>query len=178
MNTLPDQPKPQKIKITEEISLKLVGCVYYGDPFHSNREWSSKNEIGILWGRFYKFYQRFGDSILKEALGDVAYEVHLQPDDYPETGKFYVYVGVEMKKLEEMPLEMFCKSLPLTKYAVFTFKGEDMFRGGEYIWNEWLPNSEYDEAYPYMALAYHKNQYKGMEDSESKVDFYVPVKTR
>lgn len=178
MNSLSDQPKPLKIRITKEKSLKLVGCVYYGDPFHSNGEWSVKNEIGILWARFYKLYQKSGDLIQKEELGDVAYEVHLQPDDYPVTGKFYVYVGVEVKKLEEIPIEMFCKILPPTKYAVFTFKGEDMFRGGDYIWNEWLPNSKYDETYPYMALAYHKNRYKGMEDPESEVDFYVPVKTR
>jgi len=174
MNSTHDQPKPQKIKIIGEISLKLVGCVYYGDPFHSNEEWSVKNEIGVLWNRFYKLYGEFGDVLQKGAV-DVAYELHLQPEDYHETGKFYVYVGIEVENLDEMPIEMFCKTLPLTKYAVFTFKGEDMFKGGEYIWNEWLPNSEYDEAHPYMVLAYHKNRYKGLEDPESEVDFLVPV---
>jgi AraC family transcriptional regulator len=176
MNSLQDQPKPQKIRITGEISLKLVGCVYYGDPFHSNEEWSVKNEIGLLWARFYKLYQKFAHVLQNEAVDDVAYEVHLQPEDYHKTGRFYVYVGVEVKKLENMPMEMFCKVLPSTRYAVFTFKGDDMFSGGEYIWNEWIPHSEYDEAYPYMILAYHRNQYRGMEDPESEVDFYVPIK--
>ncbi|WP_236950999.1 MULTISPECIES: GyrI-like domain-containing protein [Methanobacterium] len=178
MNSNQDQPKPQKIKITGEISLKLVGCVYYGDPFHSNEEWSVNNEIGVLWGRFYKLYGELGDVLQKGAVGDVAYELHLQPEDYPETGKFYVYVGIEVENLDEMPIEMFCKALPPTKYAVFTFKGEDMFSGGEYIWNEWLSRSKYDEAHPFMILAYHKNRYKGMEDPESEVDFLVPIKNK
>lgn len=178
MDSANDQPKPQKIKITGKISLKLVGCVYYGDPFHSNKEWSVKNEIGVLWNRFYRLYGQFEDLLRKWAVDDVAYELHLQPEDYQETGKFYVYVGIEVKNLDEMPIEMFCKALPPTKYAVFTFKGEDMFNGGEYIWNEWLPNSGYDEAYPYMVLAYHKNRYKGMEDPGSEIDFLVPVKNK
>ncbi|MCC7551969.1 MAG: GyrI-like domain-containing protein [Methanobacterium sp.] len=168
-------PKPKKIRITSEKAFKLVGCVYYGDPFHSSEEWSIENEIGVLWNRFFRLCQTYGHFIQEEAVNDRAYEVHIQPEDYHETGKFFVYVGIEVKKLEKMPIEMFCKLLPSTKYAVFTFKGEDMFKGCEYIWNYWLPNSEYDEAYPYMVQAYDKNKFRGMDNPQSEVDFYVPV---
>jgi AraC family transcriptional regulator len=173
-----DQFKPREIKIIRDKTLKLVGCVYYGDPFHSSKEWTIENEIGVLWNRFYKLYKKYGDILQKEVVNDVAYEVHIQPDDYQETGKFYVYAGIEVSEQGKMPVEMFCKALPHTKYAVFTFKGEDMFRGGEYIWREWLPNSDYDEAYPYMVLAYDKTRYMGMDNPESEVDFYVPVKLK
>ncbi len=173
-----NQFKPRKIKIIRDKTLKLVGCVYYGDPFHSSKEWTIENEIGVLWNRFYKLYKKYGDILQKKVVNDVAYEVHIQPDDYQETGKFYVYAGIEVSEQGKMPVEMFCKALPHTKYAVFTFKGEDMFRGGEYIWREWLPNSDYDEAYPYMVLAYDNTRYMGMDNPESEVDFYVPVKLK
>ena len=38
--------------ILEEKTFKLLGCVFYGDPFHSAEEWSYENEIGKLWQRF------------------------------------------------------------------------------------------------------------------------------
>lgn len=178
MNIKHNQVKPKKIKIMGKMALKMVGCVYYGDPFHSSQEWTAENEIGMLWNRFFKLYQKYEHILQKEAINDRAYEVHIQPDDYRETGKFYVYVGIEVEQMEKMPVEMFCKRLPSTKYAVFTFKGEDMFQGGEYIWKDWLPNSDYDEAHPYMVLAYDKDRFRGMDNPESEVDFYVPVKNK
>lgn len=170
--------KPLKVEITGLKMLKLIGCVYYGDPFHSNEEWSVENEIGLLWNRFYKLCEKYEDILQKKMVNDKAYEVHLQPEDYKETGKFYVYVGVEVREIEEMPLEMFCKTFPMTKYAVFTFKGEKMSQGGEHIWNEWLPNSDYHEAHPYMALAYDKDRFFGLDNPKSEIDFYVPVKPK
>lgn len=170
--------KPLKIEIIDKKSFKLIGCVFYGDPFHSKEEWNVENEIGSLWNRFYKLSQKNADLLQKKLINDLSYEVHLQPEDYKETGKFYVYVGVEVRKMEEMPLEMFCKTFPATKYAVFTFKGKEMFRGGEYIWNKWLPESDYEEAYPYMALAYDKNRFLGLDNEKSEIDFYVPIKPK
>lgn len=171
-------PKPLKIEIIDEKSLKLVGCVYYGNPFHSKEEWDVENEIGMLWERFYKLYNKYSDNLEEITESEVTYEAHIQPDDYHETGKFYVYVGLEVKTNDKMPLEMFCKTFPFTKYAVFTFKGREMFRGGEYIWQDWLPNSEYEEAFPYLILAYHKNRYYGLDDENSEIDYYIPLKPR
>jgi AraC family transcriptional regulator len=53
-----------------------------------------------------------------------------------------------------------------------------MFRGGEYICQEWLPNSEYEEAYPYLMLAYYKSRYYGLDDENSEIDYYIPVKLK
>lgn len=171
-------PKPLKIEIIGEKSFKLIGCVFYGDPFHSKDEWDTGNEIGSLWNRFINLCYKNADFLQKEAINDLSYEVHLQPEDYNETKKFYVYVGLEVKELKKMPLEMFCKTFPATKYAVFTFKGEEMFRGGEYIWNEWFHDSDYEEAYPFMALAYDKNRFFGLDNKESEIDFYVPIRPK
>jgi AraC family transcriptional regulator len=170
--------KPLKIEILNEKSLKLLGCVYYGDPFHSEEKWSKDNEIGLLWSRFYNLYEKHRENFEKSAVNEIAYEVHIQPGDYSETGKFYVYVGLEVDRIDEVPLEMFCKILPSTKYAIFTFKGREMFKGGEYIWQEWLPNSEYEETYPYLMLAYHKSRYYGLDSENSEVDYYIPIKPK
>ena len=176
-----DLAKPKKIEIVERHSpLKLIGCVYYGDPFHSEGEWSVENEIGLLWKRFMNLYEEHKDIIERYSTNkDIAYEIHIQPEDYKETKKFYVYVGVEVRKLDEMPLGMFSKVFPATMYAIFTFKGKDMFRGGEYIWQKWLPSSEnYEEAYPYFIQAYDKTRFHGLDNEESEIDYYIPIKRK
>nr|AAU85412.1 uncharacterized protein conserved in bacteria [uncultured archaeon GZfos12E1]QNO53895.1 hypothetical protein LBDBNMAG_00030 [Methanosarcinales archaeon ANME-1 ERB6] len=173
--------KPEKIEIVErDMPLKLIGCVYYGDPFHSKGEWSVENEIGLLWKRFMNLCEKHGDIIERHGANkNIAYEIHIQPKDYKETKKFYVYVGVEVTELAEMPLEMCGKVFPATMYAIFTFKGKDMFRGGEYIWQEWLPNSEnYEEAYPYFIQAYDKMRFHGLDNEKSEIDYYIPIKRK
>lgn len=170
---------PEKMHIIEKKSLTLVGCVFYGDPFHSKRGWDVENEIGLLWQRFMSLYENHKDTIEKYRVHkSTAYEVHIQPEEYSETKKFYVYVGVEVEKLGEMPLEMFSKIFPETMYAVFTFRGTNVFKGGEYIWKEWLPNSGYEEAYPYVVLAYEKGRFYGLDDENSEIDYYVPVRRK
>lgn len=167
----------KKMDIIKRTPLHLVGCVFYGDPFHSRKGWDVENEIGLLWKRFMNLYEKHKDALERYRMNkDTAYEVHVQPEDYKDTKKFYVYVGVEVEKIEEMPLEMYGKVFPASMYAVFTFKGKDIFRGGEYIWQEWLPASDYEEAYPYVILAYDKTRFFGLDDENSELDYCVPIK--
>ena len=175
-----DLAKPKKIDINKrKKSLKIIGCVYYGDPLHSKEGWNVENEIGLLWKRFMNLYEKYKDIIERHRINEkVAYEIHVQPEDYKETKKFYVYVGVEVTKLDEMPLEMYGKIFPATMYAVFTFKGKDIFRGGKYIWQKWLPNSNYEEAYPYLIQAYDEARFHGLDNEESEIDYYIPIKRK
>ena len=173
--------EPSKINILEEKkSIIIIGCVYYGDPFHSKAGWDYENEIGLLWKRFMKLFEKHKDLIRKYQVNPhMAYEIHIQPDDYKKTKKFYVYVGIEVSKLKELPLEMYSKILPTTMYAIFTFKGKDIFKGGHFIWQEWLPKSKkYDEAYPYFIEAYDEHRFFGLENEKTEIDYYVPIKLK
>ena len=175
-----DLAKPKKIEIIDrKKSLKIIGCVYYGDPFHSKGEWSVENEIGLLWQRFMRLCERHR-SIIEGVVTNknIAYEIHIQPEDYRKTKKFYIYVGLEVEKFDEVPLEMIAKTFPATMYAVFTFKGKDVFRGGKYIWQKWLPNSNYEEAYPYLIQAYDEARFYGLDNEESEIDYWVPIKRK
>lgn len=172
--------KPVKTEIIDDKSLQLVGCVFYGDPFHKKEGWSEENEIGLTWQRFIKLVEENEKTIREIAINpEINYEIHIQPADYEKNKKFYVFVGVEVNITGEIPLEMFNKTLQATKYAKFTFKGKNMFRGGEYIWKEWLPGSdEYEEAHPYLIQVYDSNRFKGMDNGESELDYMIPVKKK
>jgi AraC family transcriptional regulator len=71
-----------KPHITEPISLKLLGCVYYGDPCHSHEAGSIKNEIGHLWERFGKNYSKHVNELQNVTVDkNVAWEAHIQTEE-------------------------------------------------------------------------------------------------
>ncbi len=167
-------------KIIEEKVFTLLGCVYYGDPFHSAEPWSQDNEIGKTWERFGKLYfinSRFLDKIIINPK--IGYEVHIESRDYRKTKSFHIFVGMEVKNTEFVPIEMFIKILPRTKYAYFTTKGDD-YNTCEYAFQEWLPKSKFEQSFPYIIEAYEEGRYdyQEMDDQENEIDWYIPIKVK
>ncbi len=157
----------------------MIGCVFFGDPFHSVGGWDVENEIGLTWKRFEKLYKKNQNQInLLVQNKNIGYEIHLEPDEYKVDKKYYVFVGVEVNDLQEIPLEMFGLVLPQSKYATFTFKGKNMFSGGDYIWKEWFPQSKYEEAYSILIQVYDRTRFQGLEDENSELDYLVPIKEK
>ncbi len=173
--------EPLKIEIIEhKVPMKLLGCIFYGNPFLSAKGWDTENEIGQTWKRFMGLYKKYEDIIVNNIVNKkTAYEVHIRPDDYKLTKKFYVFIGTEVKEAKDTPLEMDIKILPPTLYASFTFRGEGMIKAGEFIWGNWLPKSkEYEEAYPYFIQLYEESRFLGLDNPESEIDYLVPIKIK
>lgn len=165
-----------KPKIIERDESLLIGCIFYGNPFHSVKGWDMENEIGKLWVRFSKLLDEVKPQLEEIIVNPtMSYEVHIDPVIVKEEKKWYVFIGVEVKEFKNIPLEMFCKILPKTKYAVFTAKGDDFKKANDFIYHEWLPKSKYEEAYSYQIQAYDSERFFGMEDPNSEVDFYIPI---
>lgn len=110
-----------KPKIIDKEQMALVGMVFYGDPFKEKGGWSQENEIGKLWKRFMAKEKQ-----VKNRIGKGAFEVHIGTEEYEKTKNYYVFVGVEVEKIDKLPPEMFAKILPPAKYAVFTLKGKEI----------------------------------------------------
>ena len=163
-------------EIIEEKVFKLLGCVYYGNPFHSAKGWDPNNEIGNTWKRFMSLGSKYNEFLEKIKTGDTyGYELHIEPPDYDLKKKFHVFVGIEVKSLEFFPLEMFYKILPNTKYLFFTTKymGED----SDYYFTKWLPESDYETSYPYIMQSYSPKRWKE-NDPDSLMDWYIPIKEK
>ena len=178
--TEPTEPtEPTKINIFDSEERILIGCVYYGDPFHTEKGWSQENEIGKTWGRFNRLFEKNKEALSKYQINSTtAYEIHIEPEEYSETKKFYVFVGIEVNKIEYVPIEMFVKRIPATKYACFTFKGENMFKGGSYIWDEWYPQSNYEEELPIIIQAYDSTRFSGLGEKDTELDYYISIKEK
>ena len=175
--------------ISDPIHLNLLGCVFYGDPFHDSKEWSYKNEIGKLWQRFMRLSKKYSSYLEKiNVEPGVAYELHLEPEEYENTKRYYVFVAIAVDFVAEVPLEFFQKALPKTKYLQFTTKATAQ-NNAEYFFKEWLGSkdaeeskgegkseaSSYDQAYPYVLQRYDE-RYRGLNDPKSELGWMVPIK--
>ena len=166
-----------KTDIIENKVFRLLGCVFYGNPFHSAKEWSYENEIGKLWNRFGKL--TYKNSNLMKGIGvnrEIAYEVHLEPEEFKETKHYYVMIGMEVKESEEIPLEMFLKIFPKANYLMFTTTMDNKWEVGGFIYKNWIPDNKYEQAYPYIIQAYDSKRYKGLDDPLSEIDWLIPIK--
>jgi AraC family transcriptional regulator len=165
--------------IIEQDEIKLIGSIFYGNPTHTAKGWDTENEIGKLWTRFMQLMQKtkdkLGEKIIKPNMN---YEVHIDPIFVKEENKWYVFVCKEVKDFSDIPLEMFYKILPKTKYAIFTGKGKDIPKTNNTIYQDWLPKSQYQEAYSYQIQAYDSERFFGLSDSKSELDFYIPIKKK
>ena len=163
-------------EITGPREYKLSGMIYYGDPIHSHEGWSTENEIGKLWKRFEAVCIEHKEIIEQYAVEPlVAYEVHIAPPQSKHK-EYHIFVGFETNNPLPEPLDLFYKVFPETKYAEFTMKGAEMAQQLEYMYYEWIQNSGYQESYPYMIQRYDLKRYKGLDDSETEIDFLLPIK--
>jgi len=113
--------------IIEEKSFLFIGCVFYGDPFHSAKEWTIENEIGKLWERYGNLISKNYRALKRNLVNlNIGYEIHIEPEEYIETKNYFVFVGTEIKDYNDVPLEMFIKVLPKIKYLFFTAKAMDL----------------------------------------------------
>ncbi len=172
-------PKEFSPKITGPAQLRLLGCEFYGNPFHGSEEWSYENEIGILWKRFGQLTAKY--KFILEKLNrhpNLAYEIHIEPADFEKTKKFYVFVGIVIDYFDEIPLDMVIKQLPMTQYAEFTTTMTENTIA-EYIFSDWLGSekSTYGQAYPYVIQRYGP-KYTGLEHPDSEIDWLIPVRKR
>jgi AraC family transcriptional regulator len=166
-----------KPRILDKGETLLVGMSFFGDPFQMSGAWTEENEIGRLWNRFMAFVASEGERIKHVRCPSTSVEAHVYGDDALVTGTWEIFIGVEVGRLEDVPLELVVKVLPASTYAVFTLEGEAI--GGDWnslIYTEWMPDSGYEMAHSY-AFQYYDERFKGVDDlANSVLDVYIPVK--
>jgi AraC family transcriptional regulator len=166
----------QNPQIRKDIQFKLIGCIFYGNPFHQAIEWTYDNEIGHLWARFMNLSEKH--SVLLQKLSSEpfnGYELHLEPEEYQKTHKYYVMVGLRVSEFEEVPLEFFSKSLPKSDFLEFTTQMEEKDNIGSYIYKKWMPENRITQRYPFILQRYDSRRYRGLEDPTSEIDWLIPI---
>jgi len=162
--------------IIEKDQIILVGFSFFGDPFEFSGGWTEENEIGRLWQRFITFCSQHQGQIKHVVDEQTAYEVHIYNQETQTKGHFEVFVGMEVADLKDVPVEMLVKTLPASKYAVFTLQGAQIASDWSHeIYSEWLPKSGYQLGADF-SFQYYDRRFKGLDQlEESELDVYVPI---
>jgi len=154
--------KPEFIEKPEMTLVGLVGCAPE----------VGKLDIGGLWQRFD---ERHSLSIKHQVEGK-GYEIHIEEQTTPPM--HFCLVGVEVGKIEDLPIELFAKVVPACEYAVFTHHFKDGGFGHAFkAVYDWLENSEYAPAHQFDIQCYD-SRFKGPDDPESIIEIWVPVTSR
>jgi len=161
--------------ITKKPEMHIVGMSFYGDPFSTRGGWDGENEIGRLWARFMKYLNENQRAIRHITKPNVACEIHIYNQDTMALGLFEVFVGVPVKQLENVPVDLLIKTLPASQYAVFTFAGEEIASDWQMKIDQWLDEVGYQRAYNF-SMQYYDERFKGVDQiADSILDIYMPV---
>jgi AraC family transcriptional regulator len=169
-----------KPRITDKKRIMLVGLDFFGNPYEKAGGWSEQNAIGELWKRFDAFISKKKKSI-KHLVCESGHELWIDFEEEKETKNKYIFVGVEVDKLEDIPLEMVAKVLPETQYAIFTFTMQELkadWSKTQLIWSKWLPEQGLEPSFDYTIEYYDAQRFKGRDDPDSVIEFMVPVKKK
>lgn len=165
-------------QIVEKGQILLVGLSFYGDPFRLSDGWTEENEIGRLWNRFMAVASACGDRIKHVKDQETAHEVHVYNEETVQKGIFEVFAGMEVEKLEDVPIELVAKILPPATYAVFTLKGQQITSDWYQDAEKWMRQAGYRATHEYMFQLYDR-RFKGLDNlDESILDVYMPVERR
>jgi AraC family transcriptional regulator len=87
-------------------------------------------------------------------------------------------VGVEVTDVQDLPDFMFAKVVPPCTYAVFTHRLADGgYEGANAPIDAWMSAGEYERAHDFDLQVYD-HRFKGPDNPESELDFYIPVKPK
>ena len=95
---------------------------------------------------------------------------------WENTGKKYIFIGVEVSKPEEVPLELVVRILPETRYAVYNLKGDSITSDWPSKILDWIAEAGLEQSYTYIFDYYDTQRFKGLGDPESELDIYVPIR--
>lgn len=164
-----------KPKITDKRKITLVGMDFYGNPFQSGEAWSMENAVGQLWQRFNGFYEK-KKGLIENLASESGYELWIDFEGEEESKDKYIFVGVEVEKLNEPPLELVVRILPETRYAVYTLKGDEIKSEWPSKLLDWVAEAGLEQSFTYIFEYYDPLRFKGMDSPDSELDIYVPVR--
>lgn len=147
-------------RIVSRPAFTVMGLKYHG-----------KNEEGEIPQMWQAFGPRM-DGIKNVTDPNVAYGVCGNMNE--STGEFDYVAGFEVSSAQDIPEGMVSWDLPENTYAVFTCTLPTIHETFQYIYESWLPQSDYQRAGGPEFELYDKDF--DPEDPGSEMYIYIPVK--
>ncbi|CAL66720.1 GyrI-like domain-containing protein [Christiangramia forsetii] len=155
-------------KIEELKSKKLIGiCITTS---------LADDKTSLLWNRFMRLRGAIERNKGESLYSVQEYGENFMKGEFDTQSKFNKWAATEVSDFKEIPKGLEKLEIPAGKYAVFIHKGtaSEFAETSNYIFNEWLPNSDYDlDDRPHFEVL--GADYKGPENPDSKEDIWIPI---
>lgn len=127
--------------------------------------------ITDLWSKLDKEITEIKNKKTPEKL----YELHYWSEKHDLNG-FFVMCGIETKHLDSISTVLSGKVIPPARYLKFIHKGKSCHVGltYKYIFQTWLPKSNYKLGIPYE-FEYYGDKYLGPNHDQSESEIYIPI---
>ena len=129
-----------------------------------------------LWQRFMPQRKNIKNTIGSELYSIQVYDASADFKDFTPQTEFTKWAMVETSNFEDIPENMETRILNGGLYAVFVHKGmaKDFNKTSEYIFGQWLPNSDYEldqrEHFELLGANYNPT------DENSEEEVWIPIK--
>jgi AraC family transcriptional regulator len=133
----------------------------------------ANNQTSELWRSFMPYRREIKNATGIDLFSLQNYTTINSFQDFNPDTIFEKWAAIEVADFDNVPEEMETFVLEGGLYAVFDYKGNspEIF---QYIFREWLPNSEYELAYrPHFEILGEK--YKN-NDPDSEEEIWIPIK--
>ncbi len=153
-----------KVEVKQLAAMTFVGTVGITEQVQSQ-------DICRLWDEFT------ANRNITNRLGEADYELHIfDPSDPP---RHICLTGTAVSKVEDLPLNLFAKTIPAGKYAVFTLRMADGgFPHAYQFMEKWLADQDYespDAAHHRFEVQVYDQRFEGLDNPESEIDFLIPL---
>ncbi len=136
------------------------------------------NRTKELWQNFMPKRTEIKSSIDSKFYSIEVYDDTGYFENFNPNKEYEKWAAIEVKDFHFVPKGMETIKIPKGLYAVFLYKGKasDGFEIYQYIYGEWIPNSDYAiDNRPHFALMGEK--YKN-EDPNSEEELWIPIKKK
>lgn len=146
--------------------MTVVGVTLFGSPEVTDlaQAWTLFGDVAgeLAWVRETK----------------LVYGLQVYPPAFPHVFAYTYMACVELPAELEVPLRMFRKDIPAARYAVVESEDgvEGIAEAYRWLYEEWLPESGYELAFPFDF-----EQYEGTgsgEDESEEISVWVPIVER
>lgn len=153
-------------KIITKPAFTVMGLRYFGK--------NENQEIHELWNQFNQRMAQIGAA--KHDTGEACIGLCRTLDEDPIEDAFEYIAGLPVSKVEEVPDGFVVRQVPEHTYAVFAHKGDlaSLGKTYEFIYETWLPQSEYDLAEK-LDFEYYDEDFKDFTP-DSVFYIYIPIK--
>ena len=157
-----------KIIVTREI--KLVGM--------RTKTTLNNSKTVSLWKQFMPKKKEIKNLMNNWHYSVQRYESDLKMEEFTPDIFFETSAAVEVKSFAEIPQDMESFVIQEGAYAVFMHRGatDTFHKTADFIFNVWLPNSEYELDNSRKHFEIMKEKYLGPDNQSSEEEVWVPIK--